>query len=275
MFIITFYSNRYTRNSDLTLNDYDDDDNDIYDDQDVDDFIEGNVNQSSPPKSFIPPLKVQHEHSQESTIVKEASNVGNKGEVDELKQQLINLQLQMSNLQKSLGEVAQGQDAFKYSLNQTIEKGLKKAEVKAQKEVAPAPVDEYLECFRKSGLTPEEFETCLGYVRQVNEVVHVDEKSIESMTINPLTVKVDGKAEFAKYEELSLGGSEDELKILTALEYYISNSKLLDATKLIKWRKKIIKLAQMNGWDVASIIAQRTLEKQGNECYFVRVFNNL
>ena len=75
---------------------------------------------------------------------------------------------------------------------------------------------------------------------------------------------MNGRLQLEKYEDMSLGENEDELKILTAIELYLSSNRLVDAMKLIKWRKKIIKLAQMNGWDVASIIADRTISKLGN-----------
>jgi hypothetical protein len=60
---------------------------------------------------------------------------------------------------------------------------------------------------------------------------------------------------------LEFGTSEDEFKTLTAIEFLISENKILEAIKLIKWRKKIIKLAHLNGWDVAKIIAKNTIDK--------------
>lgn len=60
-----------------------------------------------------------------------------------------------------------------------------------------------------------------------------------------------------------MGTSEDEMKVLTLLELYLSENKLTDAMKLLKWRKKIIKLAHMNGWEVANLIAERTASKLG------------
>jgi hypothetical protein len=66
-----------------------------------------------------------------------------------------------------------------------------------------------------------------------------------------------------KYVGSKFGKSEDEMKVLTVLEMYMTEDKLAEALRMIKWRKKIIKLAMMNGWGVAGMIAERTVGKLG------------
>ena len=41
----------------------------------------------------------------------------------------------------------------------------------------------------------------------------------------------------------------------------ISNNNAIQSLKLIKWRKKIIEIANNNGWIVAKIIAANTMKK--------------
>ena len=69
----------------------------------------------------------------------------------------------------------------------------------------------------------------------------------------------------SEVKNYDFGASEDELKILTAIEFLISENKILEAMKLIKWKKKIIRLAHLNGWDVAKIIAKNTMKNLGNK----------
>jgi len=200
--------------------------------------------------------------SQESLGAKESTQSKSK-EISDLKQQLLNLQTQMTNIQKTMNDVTQGQNNLKTSINIQIDEKLSKTKTT----VAPVPsssgvTNEYLESFKKSGVSLEEFETNLGYIKQVYQVLRLDEKP-EMKSLNNILAKTNGKLDTEKYADLSLGNSEDEMKILIVLEYYLSNNRLVDAMRLIKWRKKIIKLAQMNGWDVASIIAERTINKLG------------
>ena len=187
---------------------------------------------------------------------------GKSKEIDELKQQLLNLQAQMTTIQKTMVDISQGQNNLKTNINKQIDEKL--ANTKAVVPAVPSSgvSNEYLETLKRSGVTPQEFEANLGYIKQVYQVLRIDEKQ-DMKSLNNILAKTNGKLEIEKYTDLSLGNSEDEIKIMIILEYYLSNNRLVDAMRLIKWRKKIIKLAQMNGWDVASIIAERTIHKLG------------
>lgn len=52
---------------------------------------------------------------------------------------------------------------------------------------------------------------------------------------------------------------QQEFAILSSLEYWLQENKIEEALRLIIWRKKILKIAKMNGWAVAREIAKRTL----------------
>lgn len=56
---------------------------------------------------------------------------------------------------------------------------------------------------------------------------------------------------------------DEEFKVLTLIELLLSENKVVEAMKVIKWRKKIIRIANMNGWDVARIVATNTFKKLG------------
>mmetsp|Transcript_18615 Transcript_18615/g.18592 ORF Transcript_18615/g.18592 Transcript_18615/m.18592 type:complete len:453 (-) Transcript_18615:29-1387(-) len=52
-----------------------------------------------------------------------------------------------------------------------------------------------------------------------------------------------------------------EFAVLSAMEFLLTENKVQDALKLLRWRKKILKLANMNGWEIAEDVAKRTLQK--------------
>lgn len=52
-----------------------------------------------------------------------------------------------------------------------------------------------------------------------------------------------------------------EFAILSSMEYLLTENKAEDALRLLRWRKKILKLANMNGWEIAEDVARRTLQK--------------
>lgn len=52
---------------------------------------------------------------------------------------------------------------------------------------------------------------------------------------------------------------QQEFAVLSSLEYWLQENKIEEALRLVTWRKKILKIAKMNGWPVAREIAKRTL----------------
>ena len=56
------------------------------------------------------------------------------------------------------------------------------------------------------------------------------------------------------------GCDEQELGVLASIENFIKNNQVNMALKLVSWRKQIIKLAQLNGWEVANILAKKTIK---------------
>ena len=54
---------------------------------------------------------------------------------------------------------------------------------------------------------------------------------------------------------------QQEFSILSTIEFLLSENKFDEALKVIRWRKKILKVSAMNGWDVAQETANRTWNK--------------
>ena len=52
---------------------------------------------------------------------------------------------------------------------------------------------------------------------------------------------------------------QQEYAILSSLEYWLNENRIDEALRLLIWRKKILKIAKMNGWGVAREIAKRTV----------------
>jgi len=48
---------------------------------------------------------------------------------------------------------------------------------------------------------------------------------------------------------------------MNTLQFLIEDNKINDAVRLIKWRKQILKAAQLNGWQVANMLAKKTVRK--------------
>jgi hypothetical protein len=52
-----------------------------------------------------------------------------------------------------------------------------------------------------------------------------------------------------------------EFAVLSAIEFSISENRIEEALKLLRWRKQILKIAGQSGWEVANDIAKRTLQR--------------
>lgn len=63
-----------------------------------------------------------------------------------------------------------------------------------------------------------------------------------------------------KFQECVTGTADVmELQILDRLEYLISRKQVLDAVGIVRWRKKICKIAMMNGWEVAEEVSKASI----------------
>ena len=83
----------------------------------------------------------------------------------------------------------------------------------------------------------------------------------------PIDVDVSNFIKAEKDDEEPQNLLDEEFKVLTLIELLLAESKVLEAMKVIKWRKKIIRIANMNGWDVARIVATNTIKKLGNSTW--------
>jgi RNase H-fold protein (predicted Holliday junction resolvase) len=54
---------------------------------------------------------------------------------------------------------------------------------------------------------------------------------------------------------------QQEFSVLATVEFLVSEGKSDEALKVIRWRKKILKIAALSGWDVARELARRTVFK--------------
>lgn len=50
----------------------------------------------------------------------------------------------------------------------------------------------------------------------------------------------------------------NELSFLSALQFHLSNGNEMEANRLISWRKKILQLSAIVGWDIAMVVAKNT-----------------
>ena len=97
---------------------------------------------------------------------------------------------------------------------------------------------------------------------QANEPSN-ESQGLEEKAEKPANVDVSDFGKPEKGEEEPQNLLDEEFKVLTLIELLLAENKVLEASKVIKWRKKIIRIANMNGWDVARIVATNTIKKLG------------
>ena len=69
--------------------------------------------------------------------------------------------------------------------------------------------------------------------------------------------EVQETAEEYTYDRESVG----ELGLLSSVEFLLTENRVEDALKAVRWRKKLLKVAALNGWEVAHAVAKNTLSK--------------
>ena len=55
--------------------------------------------------------------------------------------------------------------------------------------------------------------------------------------------------------------SVEELGLLSSVEFLLTENRIADALRAVRWRKKLLKVAALNGWEVAHTVARNTLSK--------------
>ena len=84
---------------------------------------------------------------------------------------------------------------------------------------------------------------------------------LEIITSTIFPKEFNGNHEENLTEYLTETADLQELQILNRLEYLISHKKCIEALKVLRWRKKICKIALMDGWEIADVISKKTVNE--------------
>lgn len=82
-------------------------------------------------------------------------------------------------------------------------------------------------------------------------------KLIENKLNNRKSTEENLEIVFAKHHSCD----QQEFALLNTIEFLLSENNLEEALKVIRWRKKVLKISALNGWDVAEEVSKRTWEK--------------
>lgn len=109
---------------------------------------------------------------------------------------------------------------------------------------------------------PENLENSLSLLNKFNDIINnkihfqnPDKSNDESSSKLDETLHLMFKKE-NEFEKI-------EGSILIGIELLLSENKINEALALIKWRKKVLKLAEICGWNVANKICDKTIKKLG------------
>jgi hypothetical protein len=98
----------------------------------------------------------------------------------------------------------------------------------------------------------ENLESKISFLeRKLEEKNKVEQMSKPQNVIGEIRMNLDSNNAYAN----------DEYSILSGIEYLLSNNNAVQCLKLIKWRKRIIEIANSSGWIVAKILASNTMKK--------------
>jgi len=95
----------------------------------------------------------------------------------------------------------------------------------------------------------------------VKELVEKKFEECVKMIETKLSIRKDTEENLQVALQEHLNCDQQEFSILCTVELLLSEGKIEEALRLIRWRKKLLKVAQMNGWDVATELARKTLFK--------------
>ena len=83
--------------------------------------------------------------------------------------------------------------------------------------------------------------------------------AISTTLNNELSHKTENNYKLDEVFKSHTSCDQQEFAILSSLEYWLNENRIDEALRLVTWRKKILKIAKMNGWSVAREIGKRTL----------------
>jgi hypothetical protein len=164
---------------------------------------------------------------------------------------------QISQLHKEIEQMRHEFNVFK-NLSETnmISKGKVEKE-KLKVEDLPAEVKEYFSIIKSfkslTGSKDYYMGKEISLFQKIGE--HVDFSKRESEDAHHINKMIDDETNY----------DDKEYNILIGIEILLSENKIVEALNLIKWRKKILKLAQISGWNIASLISEKTLHKLGEK----------
>ena len=62
-------------------------------------------------------------------------------------------------------------------------------------------------------------------------------------------------------EQKGLDRNSNEIAVLMGVEMLLGENKIEESLKLVRWRRKILKLIEVCGWEVGSEISRRTMKR--------------
>lgn len=109
---------------------------------------------------------------------------------------------------------------------------------------------------------PDNLENSLSLLNKFNDVIN---NKIQFQ--NPDKSNDEGFSKLDETIHLMLKKENEfekiEGSILIGIELLLSENKINEALSLIKWRKKVLKLAELCGWSIANKISDKTIKKLG------------
>lgn len=92
-------------------------------------------------------------------------------------------------------------------------------------------------------LIDEKFDKCLGMIKNI---IFKQDKHLDHSV--PLKEYLEGSAD------------QSEFKVLERLEYLLGQRDVLEALSIVRWRKKICRIALLDGWEIADSISKVSVE---------------
>lgn len=121
---------------------------------------------------------------------------------------------------------------------------------------------------QKENLLPVGFEKILKMMTQFNEILENrimqegENKILKEFEKGDQEMKDIGLSlKEMMVDQKKLSNSSNELSILMGIEMFLGENKIEESLKLVRWRKKILKLMEVCGWEVANEISHKTMKK--------------
>jgi pyruvate-formate lyase len=119
---------------------------------------------------------------------------------------------------------------------------------------------------------PDNLQSSLTLINQFNDIINnkLNFRNPEKIISDESSSKLDETINLIHKKENEFEKIEES--ILMGIEFLLNENKIHEALELIKWRKKILKLAEICGWTIANKISNRTIKKLGS-IYNLPYFN--